>query len=80
MGLVYTMELILPCGFSNLFIFRDFLLILLVQKKAQIVEYWHLNVNNWRLGRIAQLVEHLSYTQAVIGSSPFAPNKYKLRE
>ena len=25
------------------------------------------------LGRIAQLVELLSYTQAVIGSSPFAP-------
>lgn len=25
-------------------------------------------------GRIAQLVELLSYTQAVIGSSPFAPN------
>ncbi len=26
------------------------------------------------LGRIAQLVEHLFYTQAVIGSNPFAPN------
>ena len=25
-------------------------------------------------GRIAQLVERLSYTQVVIGSSPFAPN------
>ena len=27
------------------------------------------------LGRIAQLVEHLFYTQAVIGSNPFAPIK-----
>ncbi len=26
-----------------------------------------------RLGRIAQLVERLSYTQVVIGSSPVAP-------
>lgn len=26
------------------------------------------------IGRIAQLVERLSYTQVVIGSSPFAPN------
>lgn len=25
------------------------------------------------IGRIAQLVEHLSYTQVVIGSSPVAP-------
>ena len=25
------------------------------------------------IGRIAQLVEHLSYTQAVIGSNPVAP-------
>ena len=27
------------------------------------------------LGRIAQLVERLSYTQVVIGSSPVAPNE-----
>lgn len=27
-------------------------------------------------GRIAQLVEHLFYTQAVIGSNPFAPNPF----
>ena len=37
------------------------------------------------LGRIAQLVEHLFYTQAVIGSNPFAPMMtlgfyYRLRE
>jgi hypothetical protein len=30
-------------------------------------------------GRIAQLVERLSYTQVVIGSSPFAPNKFVAR-
>lgn len=29
-------------------------------------------------GRIAQLVEHLFYTQAVIGSNPVAPNTYKI--
>ena len=31
-------------------------------------------------GRIAQLVELLSYTQVVIGSSPFAPKLSILRE
>lgn len=29
-------------------------------------------------GRIAQLVEHLSYKQAVIGSNPVAPIHYTL--
>lgn len=34
-----------------------------------------------RKGRIAQLVELLSYTQAVIGSSPVAPNiEFVMRE
>ena len=60
-------------AFTKHFTFPNFF----AQKRLREI-HSHVMFNAYFAGRIAQLVERLSYTQVVIGSSPVAPITCKI--